>query len=124
MKGVERRVCSVCNTEETRELELAAHKTVTTDTATCTEAGVKETKCSVCGKVLESVTSPATDHYFVAPASDPYSAYCNRCGLTAEELGGDPGQDEVWDEEAQEWVAGDYYVYLYQNDKSYTIHLY
>lgn len=62
--GSEKRVCSVCGTEETRTIAALGHKfgawTVTTS-ATCTEAGVETRTCSVCS-TSETRTVAALGH--------------------------------------------------------------
>ena len=62
--GSEKRVCSVCRTEETRTIAALGHKfgawTVTTS-ATCTEAGVETRTCSVCS-TSETRTVAALGH--------------------------------------------------------------
>ena len=62
--GSEKRVCSVCGTEETRTIAALGHKfgawTVTTPT-TCTEAGVETRTCSVCS-TSETRTVAALGH--------------------------------------------------------------
>ena len=60
--GLKRRTCSVCN--EVEEVKIPAtgkHTAVTeiTKKATCTTAGEKVTKCSVCDKVLSTEEIPA-----------------------------------------------------------------
>ena len=62
--GSEKRVCSVCGTEETRTIAALGHKfgawTVTTS-ATCTESGVETRTCSVCS-TSETRTVAALGH--------------------------------------------------------------
>ena len=62
--GSEKRVCSVCGTEETRTIAALGHKfgawTVTTPT-TCTEAGVETRTCSACS-TSETRTVAALGH--------------------------------------------------------------
>lgn len=62
--GSEKRVCSVCRTEETRTIAALGHKfgawTVTTS-ATCTKAGVETRTCSVCS-TSETRTVAALGH--------------------------------------------------------------
>ena len=62
--GSEKRVCSVCGTEETRTVAALGHKfgawTVTTS-ATCTKAGVETRTCSVCS-TSETRTVAALGH--------------------------------------------------------------
>ena len=62
--GSEKRVCSVCGTEETRTIAALGHKfgawTVTTPT-TCTKAGVETRTCSVCS-TSETRTIAALGH--------------------------------------------------------------
>ena len=62
--GSEKRVCSVCGTEETRTIAALGHKfgawTVTTS-ATCTKAGVETRTCSVCS-TSETRTVAALGH--------------------------------------------------------------
>lgn len=95
-QGEEKRVCSVCGEEETKEIPASGHKyeTVTDEAATCEQNGRKHEECSVCHKKLPDTTIPALGHRFVnyevvTPATDlteglERAACENGCGQTAE----------------------------------------
>ena len=96
VQGQEKRVCSTCGKEETRETAALEHnfETVVDEAATCEQAGKKHEECSICHKKLPDTTIPALGHRFVnyvvvTPATDLTegleSAACeNGCGQTDE----------------------------------------
>jgi LPXTG-motif cell wall-anchored protein len=65
-KGSEKRVCSICKYEESRDLEPNGHtwqETVTIDKqATCTEDGSKSVHCTICEVTKDNEVIPATGH--------------------------------------------------------------
>jgi LPXTG-motif cell wall-anchored protein len=65
-KGSEKRVCSVCKYEESRDLEANGHTwqdTVTIDKeATCTEDGSKSVHCTICTATKDNEVIPAKGH--------------------------------------------------------------
>jgi len=66
-KGVEIRICDLCEEEETRDIELVAHRysqwSVKKE-ATCTEKGIKIQKCVVCDAESEEHPIPTKNHSF------------------------------------------------------------
>lgn len=64
--GTEKRTCSVCGIEETRETALAPHSYgdwSVTEEATCQKEGSRKRVCSVCGNE-ETQTIPKSDHTY------------------------------------------------------------
>lgn len=96
VQGEEKRVCSACGKEETREVAALEHhyETVIDEAATCEQNGKKHEECSICHKKLSDTTIPALGHSFVnyvvvTPATDLTEglerATCeNGCGQTDE----------------------------------------
>lgn len=96
VQGEEKRVCSACGKEETREIAALEHhyETVIAENATCEQNGKKHEECSICHKKLSDTTIPALGHSFVnyvvvTPATDlaeglERAACENGCGQTDE----------------------------------------
>ena len=96
VQGEEKRVCSACGKEETREVAALEHhyETVIDEAATCYQNGKKHEECSICHKKLSDTTIPALGHSFVnyvvvTPATDlaeglERAACENGCGQTDE----------------------------------------
>ena len=96
VQGEEKRVCSACGKEETREAAALEHhyETVIDEAATCEQNGKKHEECSICHKKLSDTTIPALGHSFVnyvvvTPATDlaeglERAACENGCGQTDE----------------------------------------
>ena len=96
VQGEEKRVCSACGKEETREVAALEHhyETVIDEAATCEQNGKKHEECSICHKKLSDTTIPALGHSFVnyvvvTPATDlaeglERAACENGCGQTDE----------------------------------------
>ena len=96
VQGEEKRVCSACGKEETREVAALEHhyETVIDEAATCERNGKKHEECSICHKKLSDTTIPALGHSFVnyvvvTPATDlaeglERAACENGCGQTDE----------------------------------------
>lgn len=76
-KGEEKKTCSVCSEEETREISALGHtyEEVIDTQATCEQSGKKHEECSVCHDKLPETIIPALGHSFVnyvvvTPATD------------------------------------------------------
>ena len=82
--GIEYRICSGCNKEETKSIEILPHATaiwVIEEEATCTESGIKAKKCSACLTTLETQTIPETGHSWEdATCTAPET--CSSCKAT------------------------------------------
>lgn len=87
-KGYDLYTCTVCQSTEQRNLVNAlGHKyEVVSNTATCTEAGVKTSVCSICGKTMETEVSAlghSYDSVYTSPTCTESGGYvntCTRCG--------------------------------------------
>lgn len=96
-KGTEKKSCTVCGKEETREVAALGHseEVSVVKEPTCTESGVKETKCKRCQEVLATETIKALGHNWgaweeiQAPTWDEdglESRKCTRCNMTEENV--------------------------------------
>ncbi len=89
--GSEKRVCSVCGSEETREIPAIGHdwgEWVDTDPATCTEAGSRERVCKNDPSHKETQTIPALGHDWgewevTAPTADAEGSRTRVCSRDA-----------------------------------------
>ena len=121
--GIDTRVCSTCDEEETRFIFKADHtfgEWVTTKEPTCAEEGVKAHACSVCGKKEEQPIAKSKHNYIEIVLEEPtYTEHgyskevCSVCG----------------DEQSAKYMPatgtseGLAYTYVYSNsnEKSITI---
>lgn len=87
-QGYDLYTCSVCNSTEKRNtVSSTGHNyEVTSNTATCTDAGIKTTVCSKCGNTKTSNVSALGHSYnkvYTAPTCTEAGGYtntCTRCG--------------------------------------------
>ena len=82
-KGSQRRICSVCNTQETNDVDPKGHnweENYTIDQeATCIKDGSKSIHCKDCSITKDSQTIAATGHSFINYVSDE-NATCTEDG--------------------------------------------
>ena len=64
-EGTKTTYCKRCDYEETEKLPVSEHTLgdfVVINAPTCTESGLEEQRCTVCGKLIQSSTIPALGH--------------------------------------------------------------
>lgn len=108
--GSDKRKCSVCEYEETREIEPTGH--IWEDDFTidikpgCTEKGSKSVHCSKCDEKKDITEVPANGHSFgewtILNMTDCTQGgvqqhICTECGFT--EISDIPPQEHVWDDD-------------------------
>lgn len=117
-QGYDLYICSVCNgTEKRNTVESTGHNyKVTSNTATCTDVGVKTTVCSKCGDIKTTDVSALGHSYnkvYTAPTCTEDGGYtntCTRCGDITHDIYSALGHDYG------ECVGQDYISVMYNEN--------